>query len=252
VCHSDESRPPAPPMVGDVAHQGDLTLTASDGNNLLAYAAHPVASNGIGIAILPDVRGLHTYYRELAARFAEAGFDAVAIDYFGRTAPDADRTEAFEWGPQVQQTTPEGIAADTAAAIAFLRSASGGAVGSVFTVGFCFGGGNSWRQAAEGHGLAGAIGFYGRAAGPEAVEAALAAPLLLLLAGADQNIHPEDFDGLLDRLSTRGLPAERYVYDGAPHSFFDRSFADHRDQCSDAWTRILDFTARYGATAAGG
>jgi carboxymethylenebutenolidase len=69
---------------------------------------------------------------------------------------------------------------------------------------------------------------------------------------ADQNIHPEDFDGLLDRLSTRGLPAERYVYDGAPHSFFDRSFADHRDQCSDAWTRILDFTARYGATAAGG
>jgi carboxymethylenebutenolidase len=37
------------------------------------------------------------------------------------------------------------------------------------------------------------------------------------------------------------------VYDGAPHSFFDRSFADHAEACSDAWTRILDFTDRHAA-----
>ena len=38
------------------------------------------------IVILPDVRGLHPYYEELALRFAEHGVDALAIDCFGRTA----------------------------------------------------------------------------------------------------------------------------------------------------------------------
>ena len=50
--------------------------------------------------------------------------------------------------------------ADTAAAVAVLRAND--ADRAVFTVGFCFGGSNSWLQASSGHGLAGAIGFYGR------------------------------------------------------------------------------------------
>jgi carboxymethylenebutenolidase len=36
-----------------------------------------------------------------------------------------------------------------------------------------------------------------------------------------------------------------HVYAGAPHSFFDRSFAQWQDACADAWQRILDFTARH-------
>ena len=53
------------------------------------------------------------------------------------------------------------IAQDVSVAVAYLRSPAGGSCRSVFTVGFCFGGSTSWMQAAEGHGLAGAIGFYG-------------------------------------------------------------------------------------------
>ena len=58
-----------------------------------------------------------------------------------------------------EQTTPAGVQADTAAGVAWLREA--GSL-SIFTVGFCFGGRHSWLAAAGGHGLAGAIGFYGR------------------------------------------------------------------------------------------
>ena len=32
------------------------------------------------------MRGLYRFYEELALRFAERGYPAVAIDYFGRTA----------------------------------------------------------------------------------------------------------------------------------------------------------------------
>ena len=51
--------------------------------------------------ILPDVRGLHPFYEELALRFAEAGVEALAIDYFGRSAGLAPRDEEFDYMPHV-------------------------------------------------------------------------------------------------------------------------------------------------------
>src|SRR5437899_8448232 len=96
----------------------------------------------------------------------------------------------------VEQTTPEGIQADAGAAVAYLRANN---CSHVFTVGFCFGGRNSWLSAAGGHGLAGAIGFYGRPAagrdgtpGPTQRAAELKAPILALQAGDDQNITAAD------------------------------------------------------------
>src|SRR5215210_1669436 len=107
MCHDDDSRPPSPPIQGEVASRSDLRLTALDGNRLLAHAARAGSPSGIGVVIMPDVRGLHAYYGELAARFAEAGIDAVAIEYFGRTADTYDRSEAFEYRRHVDKTTSE-------------------------------------------------------------------------------------------------------------------------------------------------
>jgi carboxymethylenebutenolidase len=72
--------------------------------------------------ILPDVRGLHPFYRDLAMRSAEAGMHAVAIDYFGRTAGLGERNEDFDHMTHVRQTTPDGVARDVAAAMERLRS----------------------------------------------------------------------------------------------------------------------------------
>lgn len=244
MCHSDESRPPAPPRQGAVGAAGDLRLTAPDGASFLAYEAHPAEPSTRGIVILPDIRGLHEYYKQLAERFAEAGFHAVAFDWFGRTADTDDRTEGFDWQTHIPQTTQPGIAADVAACVDKLR---GDGAESVFTVGFCFGGRNSFRQAADQPGLAGAIGFYGSVDNVGPVADQVQAPILMLLAGDDQSIRPESFDGLIASVTARGIDVERQVYDGAPHSFFDRSFADHRAACADAWDRILAFTDRHAA-----
>ena len=242
MCHSDESRPPAAPNHGNIGTRGDLVLTASDGTVLDAYEAHPEAPSSLGMLILPDIRGLHRYYKELADRFAEAGFHAVAIDYYTRTAGRGDRSESFDFRPHWQQSTPMAVDADALAGAEHLRAAG---VTSLFSVGFCFGGTNSWRQSASIPGLAGAIGFYGRPDGVLAVEDDLRAPLLLLLGGADPSIDPASFDDMLERLAARGIETERHVYEGAPHSFFDRSFDEHAAACEDAWSRILAFTSRH-------
>src|SRR5579859_5816854 len=134
MCYSDDARPPLPPIGGAAASHGDLTLTSADGTRFAAHFARASKPTGAGMVVLPDVRGLHHFYKELAQRFAEAGVDAVAIDYFGRTAGVGERGEEFDYKPHVEKTTPENIREDVAAAVAYLKSKDGGAVKSVFTV----------------------------------------------------------------------------------------------------------------------
>ncbi len=37
--------------------------------------------------------------------------------------------------------------------------------------------------------------------------------------------------------------ASAVIYDGAPHSFFDRAMSDHEEACADAWRLVLRFMA---------
>ena len=240
MCYSDDARPPLPPVGGASSDHGDLVLDASDGNKFAAYFARAAKPTGAGIVVMPDVRGLHNFYKELAQRFAEAGIDSVAIDYFGRTAGMGDRGEGFEYAPHVEKTTPEGISADVAAAVAYLKSKEGGAVKSVFTVGFCFGGSSSWNQSALNPGLDGCIGFYGRPERSLQFMSKMKAPLLMLIAGADFTPQ-EAFHDFDKKLTEAGVPHEMHIYEGAPHSFFDRTFAQWKDACDDAWRRMLAF-----------
>src|SRR6187397_733570 len=158
MCFDLDSAPPIAPISGAAVSHDDLVLEAADGNRFAAFAATPDEPAHTGVVILPDVRGLYRFYEELALRFAERGIAAVAIDYFGRTAGTEKRGEDFEYMEHVAQTTPEGVQADVGAAVESLRQSGSS---SIFTVGCCFGGRNSWLSAAGGHGLAGAIGFYG-------------------------------------------------------------------------------------------
>jgi carboxymethylenebutenolidase len=251
VCFELDSVPPIPVIRGAAVSHEDLVLEARDGNRFAAFVARPDEPSDVGVVILPDVRGLYRFYEELALRFAERGIAAVAFDYFGRTAGIAKRDDDFDYMGHVAQTTPEGVQADAGAAVEYLRANGAHAI---FTVGFCFGGRNSWLAAAGGHGLAGAIGFYGRPGvggdgrpGPTQRAAELQAPILALQAGADQHITPEDNAAFEDALSAAGVEHELVTYEGAPHSFFDRSQEQFAAQSEDAWSRVLGFIERWAS-----
>jgi carboxymethylenebutenolidase len=240
VCFDLDSVPPIPIISGGAVAHEDLELTSRDGTRFAAFAATPDEPNGVGVVILPDVRGLYRFYEELALRFAERGYAAVAIDYFGRTAGVAKRGDDFDYTVHREQTTPEGIQADVAAAVDYLRAHG---AHSLFTVGFCFGGRHSWLSAAGGHGLAGAIGFYGRP--PLESVGDIAAPILALQAGADQSISGEDNAAFDEALDEAGVEHEVVTYEGAPHSFFDRKQEEFADASADAWSRALAFLEKY-------
>jgi len=242
MCFAPDATPPPLPSGRDPLPGADLTVTSADGSPVLAYRAQPSEPNGRGVVILPDIRGLYPFYKSLAGAFAAEGFDAIAVDYFARTAEDANRTGDFDPWPHVRATEVRTVREDIAAAKAVLGA------GQTYAVGFCFGGAHSFCLPATDLGFAGAVGFYGKPYNEGASELSaiemtdrMSAPVLGLFGGGDSSI-PGDIIAAFDaELSASGVEHELHTYPRAPHSFFDRSSAEWDDACQDAWHRMLAF-----------
>jgi carboxymethylenebutenolidase len=250
MCYDDNARPPLPPGANGHAHGEELVLTAADGNQFAAYLARPSQPTGAQIVICPDVRGLHRFYKELALRFAEVGITALSIDYFGRTAGLTARNDDFEFWPHVQQLQAPGLIADIRAALASLESGK-----PAFVVGFCLGGSISILSSTEELGLSGAIGFYAglsrQLAGSSApildLSVKVRNPFLGLFGGADQGISVEQVHTLDENLDQAGIEHQIVIYEGAPHSFFDRRATEYAEASSDAWEKMLAFIQQHSA-----
>jgi carboxymethylenebutenolidase len=249
VCFDHDSRPPIAPIAGGALDSSELTLVADDGNRFTAFAARAAEPTGAGMIVLPDVRGLHAYYEDLALRFAEHGLDAVAIDYFGRTARAGRREPGFDHSPHVTQLTWAGLSADVRAAATYLRSEAGGGVGDLFTIGFCVGGRISFLAATLGLDLAGAVGFYGWPVGahrsntPAPVDLAyqISSPVLALFGGADESIPPDAVETFEAALKVAGVDHRVVTYPDAPHSFFDKKADEYSRTSEEAWAEVLGF-----------
>ena len=255
MCFDHDSRPPISPIEGGALDAREVTLESLDGSPFMAYLAHAAEPGGAGMVILPDVRGLHAYYRDLALRFAEHGIDAIAIDYFGRTAGIGDRGPEFDSSPHVPQTTYEGLRADVATAAAHLRGTTG--VERLLTVGFCFGGRLAFLSAGFGLDLDGVIGFYGVPVGPARndmpapadVADGFESRVLGLFGGADGAIPAESIAALETALKAAGVEHRIVTYEGAPHSFFDRKHDAFAEASRAAWDEVLRFTGAAGRVA---
>src|SRR5207302_9887475 len=81
MCFELNAEPPIASSTEGTTRGEDIVLKSADGTRFAAYAAHTSSPRGSGVVILPDVRGLFHFYKELALRFADAGSEAVVIDY---------------------------------------------------------------------------------------------------------------------------------------------------------------------------
>ena len=116
MCFDLDSAPPIPP----ISRRGGLARRPRPRGRRreplrrvrrVARGAAPAPAS----SILPDVRGLYRFYEELALRFAERGYAAVAFDYFGRTAGAEKRGDDFEYMPHVAADDAGGRAGATSA-----------------------------------------------------------------------------------------------------------------------------------------
>ena len=252
MCTSPDSRPPIDPISGAAADSESILLTAADGAQFRAFQALPRQGTGAGIVILPDVRGLHPFFEELALRFAERGVAAIAVDYFCRTAGTGARADDFDYQPHVEQVRWENSKGEIEAAVAHLRALPN-PPRSIFATGFCMGGRLASLATTLGLGLAGAIPFYGwptgshRSGSPAPADVAdkIEADLLLIYGGADRGISADVREAYDKALDKAGVKHDTIVYPDAPHSFFDRNAAEFAEASQDAWERTLKFIGRH-------
>ena len=125
MCFDHDSRPPIAPIAGGSLDAREIVLEGADGNRFSAYLARAAEPTGAGMVVLPDVRGLHAYYRDLALRFAEHGVDAIAHRLLRADRGHRRPRARLRLGPHVPQTTYEGLRADVTTAVEHLRDDDG-------------------------------------------------------------------------------------------------------------------------------
>jgi carboxymethylenebutenolidase len=253
VCYDADAVPPfyGPPVTTVTTES--LTLTSADGALFAGFLARPEDSNGVGVLVLPDNRGLSGFYEQFATRLAEQGYTALAIDYFGRTAglDYRDRGEDFFlmenlMAGHLSKLTRDGLFGDFAAAIDVLRNDCR----TVASIGFCMGGRFAFQTAAARFGLSGVIGLYGYPGplngrpGPAQETAEMKAPILALWGGGDEGIPESVVASFDDALTAAGVEHEFVTYPGAPHGFFELRTSEFEDACADVWRRVLAFLSR--------
>lgn len=253
MCYDSDAVPPSPGAPITTTTSARLLLTAADGAPCAAFRSLPAEPNGPGVLVLPDNRGLSTFYEQLTMRLAEQGLPALAIDYFGRSAGPAysDRPAEFAELPNLmthlRALTRDGLYADFDAGIAQLRGPEGGGCRRVISLGFCMGGRFAFQTAHHRFGLAGAIGLYGfpdelnGAPGPIQLAPELTAPILGLFAGADEGIPASMVAAFDDALAAAGNRREILTYPGATHGFFEADPGSFAAECADVWRRVLGF-----------
>ena len=137
-----------------------ITLTASDGHSFEAYLATPAVTPKAAVVVVQEIFGVNAHIKEVADRFAAAGYLVIAPALFDRIAPDitlAYDGDGVAEGRGLKDQANANSEFEVKAVIDHVASA-----GAVGVVGFCWGGSLAWLIACDKtSGLAAAISYYG-------------------------------------------------------------------------------------------
>jgi carboxymethylenebutenolidase len=232
----------------------------SDGVALPAYLARPRdAAARPGVIVIHDIFGVSDHTRDVARRFANAGFDALAPSLYAHTgAPDSGADMAALMAAMFRVTDAQAVR-DLDACAAHLRSLDG-SNGKVGVVGFCSGGRHVLLFASSSDKVDASVdcwgGFVDRAT-PDAertparpvpvldLAGNLRAPLLLVGGAEDQNPSPQLLTDLHARLRAEGKDVELEIFENAGHAFFHDQRPMYREEAAQRlWPIMLEFFAR--------
>ncbi len=201
-----------------------------------------------GIIIIHDVFGLGEHYRDIARRFAEEGFFALAIDLYSREgAPHLPNAEAaLQW---MRHLPDQRVLADVDAAVRFLRTRPEVRARSIGITGFCMGGRYAFMAACAVPDIAACVSFYGplrvaeKPLGALDLAADLSCPFLGLYGEQDPIIPRADIKELESILRRTEKTFKTKIYPEAGHAFFNdqRPEAYRPEVAQDAWQRTLRF-----------
>jgi carboxymethylenebutenolidase len=202
-----------------------------------AHVALPTGagSNGAAVILIHEWWGINDHVRDLAARYAEAGYTCIAPDlYRGKVTRDPEEASRLMHELPVE----DGLKTIESAMSEAGRRYAPGKLG---ITGYCMGGTFSLRAACEVEGLSAAAPFYGDIPDEQTLST-LKVPTLFIAGARDNWITPEKVGGLKEAAHKYNLPVEIVSYD-ADHAFFNdtRPEVYNPEAAADAWQRVNNF-----------
>ncbi|MDO5642168.1 MAG: dienelactone hydrolase family protein [Paracoccus sp. (in: a-proteobacteria)] len=203
-------------LAASPAMGGEAVTYSTDGFEMEGYLV--LAENPRGsVLLIHDWDGLTDYEMQRADMLAEQGYNAFAIDLYGKDVRPAS--------PEENRAETEKLYADREAMRArmdaALEAAAAYGITAPVVAGYCFGGAAALEMArAQPANVTGYAIFHGGLSTPEGQDYAKAkAPMRIYHGGADQNPDMAAFAGFLSELETAGTPYKATVHSGAPHAF---------------------------------
>jgi len=233
-----------------------------NGDTISGYYARPLGDGPFpGVVLIMEIFGLLTHTKELARKFAAAGYITIAPDLYSREH-FLDPTEARS-AIMAKGGLADAVAiGDMEASARFLLDSpqSNGKIGSI---GHCSGGRHSLLFACNSRSLSAAVVCYGGrvVVSPQDLSPAmpvavvdmverLDCPMLGLFGEADQNPNPQHVARLEEELKKHNKTYEIKSYP-APvgHGFFaDYRPSYNQEAAVDGWERIFAFYGKYLAS----
>ena len=231
---------------------GEVTIPVGD-FKMPAYRAMPAGKTNLPVVlVVSEIFGVHEHIADVARRFAQRGYLAIAPELFVRQGDAASYGEIAKLIAEVVSKVPDAqVMGDLDACVAWAR-ANGGDAGKLGVTGFCWGGRITWLYSAHNANVKAGVAWYGRLTGaPNALQPThpvdlagkLHAPVLGLYGGKDTGIPLTDVDKMKAALAVGSAAAKKsefVVYPDAPHAFH----ADYRPSyqkapAEDGWQRCL-------------
>ena len=225
---------------GGVTTHGEWVRIPRGGDSIRAYVAYPERSSAApAVIVIHEIYGLTEWEPTVADRLAAQGFVAIAPDLlssrFGMTPPATDSARKL-----IAQLEPDRVTADLDAVYAYVDSLPAVRRGDIGTIGFCWGGGQSFRYATNNPRLKAAVVCYGPAPDSAAL-ARIEAPVLGIYGENDARINaalPE----VERQMNALGKSFAKEIYDSTGHGFLKPGRQGYGTPAVEqAWARITAF-----------
>ena len=230
-------------------HREWVTVKHGD-RSVETFVAYPESKDKTPVVIvIHEIFGMTDWVQDLADEIAAAGYIAVAPDLLSGMGPNGGRSSSFDQGKAMEGVShldPDQVTADLIAVGDYGKKLPA-STGKLFVVGFCWGGGQSFRFATNRADLSAAFVFYGGPPDKEAM-ARIHAPVYAFYAGNDARVDATIPDATAG-MKAAGKLYEPVTYDGAGHGFMrageapDASDANKKAR-ADSWVRLKDLLAK--------
>ena len=221
---------------------GEQVTFTSNGGTAEGYLALPASGSGPGVIVIQEWWGLVPHIRDVADRFAQAGFVALAPDLYHGIK--VDNSEPDEAGKLLMGLAMDQAAKDIAGAAGYLADRAETTGDGIGAVGFCMGGSLALWSATLAPQVTVAIGFY------PALPWERMQPTWSSYGGKAAAVHAAEGDGgssaagiqaAIAAIENAGGKVEVYDYPGTQHAFFNDTRPDvyDADAAALAWDRTV-------------